>query len=75
MKDKMNAGLVTALLVAPVCLLCLLGPAVLGGFLTWVSVRLGGFDWGTAGVLAGLAAILVFAVLRRRRARDERPTS
>jgi hypothetical protein len=75
MKEKATAGLVTALLVAPICALCLLVPVMLGGGLTWLSAWLGGFDWGTAGVLAGLAAILVFAVLRRRRARDERPTS
>ena len=75
MKEKATAGLVTALLVAPICALCLLGPVVLGGFLTWVSARLGGFDWGTAGVLAGLAAILVFAIVRRRRTRDGRRAS
>ena len=75
MKEKATAGLVTALLVAPICALCLLGPAVLGGFLTWVSVRLGGFDWGTAAVLAGLAAILVYAILRRRRSKDGRQVS
>jgi hypothetical protein len=74
-KEKTTAGLVTALLVAPICLLCLLRPVVLGGGLTWLSAWLGGFDWGTAGVLGGLAAILVFAIVRRRRTRDGRRVS
>lgn len=75
MNEKATAGLVTVLLVAPICLFCLLGPAVLGGVLTWMSARLGGLDWDTAGVLAGLAAILVFAIVRRRRTRDGRRAS
>jgi hypothetical protein len=74
-KEKATAGLVTALLVAPICALCLLVPVMLGGGLTWLSAWLGGFDWGTAGALAGLAAILVFAIVRRRRTRDGRRVS
>jgi membrane protein implicated in regulation of membrane protease activity len=69
MSDKPIAMLVTAAVVAPICSVCVLGPAAVGSGLAWM------FGWaaGLPSVLnAGLAvigAILVYGLIKRRRAR------
>ena len=66
MSDKLVAGFVAALAIAPLCAFCVLGPAIVGSLLA------GSFGWlvGTSPeVIAGLAiigAILVFGYMRRR---------
>jgi hypothetical protein len=65
MSDKPMAAVITALVVAPLCAACILGPVVLGsmiaGFWGWLS---------GSGVLVGasvaiLAAVLAYALKRR----------
>lgn len=67
MNDKLVAGLVTAVVIAPICAVCILGPALLG------SVLVGAFGWiaglspvATAG-LAIVGAILVYGYFNRRK--------
>ena len=71
MNDKPIAMLVTAAAIAPICALCVLGPAVLGSLLA------GTFAWlGDAGpvltiVLMIVAGFLVYRTLRRRKAQTQ----
>ena len=44
MDDKIVAGAVTAVVVAPICAFCILGPAVVGSLLGGISGWIGG-DW------------------------------
>lgn len=69
MNDKLFAGLFTAVVIAPICAVCVLGPAVVG------SVLAVAFGWiadlrpvVTTG-LAIIAAILVYGFFRRRQDR------
>ncbi len=67
MSDKPIAMLVTAAAIAPICALCVLGPAVLGSLLA------GAFAWlGDAGpvLTIGLMIVaghLVYRTIRRRK--------
>lgn len=70
MSDKSVAFLVTALAVAPVCALCILGPAVvLSGLAGWIG---GLGPVGAAGVAIAVAAIVLGFVRWRNRARPGR---
>ncbi len=69
MSDKPVSLLVTALAVAPICAICILGPAVVAGFFAgWFSwlVDLGIVQIAVMGI--GVA-IIVFGVARYRHAR------
>jgi hypothetical protein len=71
MSDKPIAMLVTAVGIAPICALCVLGPAVLGSLLA------GAFGWlGDAGpvLTIGLmivAGLLVYRTIRRRKVQTQ----
>jgi uncharacterized membrane protein len=65
MSDQPTAGLVTALLVAPICALCILGPAILGGVIGWVSGN-GPLVTALVVVFVGAGAIAVKYWRRRR---------
>ena len=69
MSDKPLAILVTALAIAPVCAVCILGPVAVGGALAgwfgWVS----GIGPVPATALAIIGAIVAYGLLRRRQSR------
>ncbi len=71
MSDKPIAMFVTAVGIAPICALCILGPAVL------VSLLAGTFGWlGDAGpvLTIGLmivAGLLVYRTIRRRKVQTQ----
>ena len=71
MSDKFVAGLVTAVAIAPICALCLLGPAVavslIGGAAGWLG---GAGPVLSIGIMLAMAA-LVWRTLRRRELRRE----
>ncbi|GEM_PF-3450407 len=72
MNDKPVAGIVTALVVAPLALLCCLGPIALGSVLAAAAGWLGGLGvFGIIGAALGVAAV-GYGLLRRR-ARLRRP--
>ena len=64
MSDKPVAMLVAAAVVAPICALCVLGPAFL---FSWVAGLVGGLGPVTATGLAIVAAILVYGFAKRRK--------
>ena len=68
MGDKLVAGLVTAAVVAPVCALCVLGPAILTSMFAGIAGWLGGFDPVVTTGLVLVAGIAVYGIVRRRRA-------
>lgn len=63
MSDKPIAGVVAVVAVAPLCAICILGPAVLGSAVTSVAGWLGGLDLVVATATAGGSAALVYGVL------------
>ena len=67
MADKPIAMLVAAAVVAPICVLCILGPVVLGSAAAGVFAWFGGFDPVAALGLAVVGAILAYGFFRRRR--------
>jgi hypothetical protein len=66
MNDKLVAGLVTAVAIAPLCAVCILGPAFLGSLLAGSFGWLAGTSPETTLGLAIIGAILVYAYMRRR---------
>ena len=78
MSDKLMAGLVTALLVAPICAVCILGPAVLGAGIGWILGWLGDLgvvEAASAAVLAGVLSHWLWRRWRRTRDRTAAPES
>jgi membrane protein implicated in regulation of membrane protease activity len=68
MDDKLLAGLGTAAAIAPLCALCILGPAAIAAMFTGAAGWLGGFDAALTAGLVMVAGIAVFAMVRRRNA-------
>ncbi len=69
MNEKLTAGIVTAAAIAPVCALCILGPAVLGSMIAGIAGWFGGLSAITTAGLVLVAGIAVFEITRRRKAR------
>ncbi len=69
MNEKLTAGIVTAAAIAPVCALCILGPAVLGSMIAGIAGWFGGLSAITTAGLVLVAGIAVYEIIRRRRAR------
>lgn len=67
MREKLFAGLVAAAVIAPLCALCVLGPAVLISIFTGITAWLGGFDFVGTAVLGLVAGIAVYGIIRWRR--------
>ena len=70
MNDKALAGIMAVIVVAPICAMCILGPAMLGSALAWVSAWFGGMSAVSSMGLAILAGLVVFGFLQRKRARS-----
>lgn len=69
MSEKLMAGVITAAIIAPICSVCILGTAALGGFLGSMAAWIGGFGpFATTGIIIATAAILVTFSKRRSRA-------
>jgi len=73
MSDKPVAFFVTALVIAPVCSVCILGPAVVGGFLAGWFGWLADLDIALVTVLGGLAVLGVLGYFKYRRRRPPNP--
>lgn len=70
MTDKIVAGIVTGVMVAPLCALCALGPAAVGSALTGVLGWLGRTGPTVTVVLSVAAGLLIYRSIRRRHQRD-----
>ncbi len=68
MNEKLLAGLVAAVAIAPLCAVCILGPAVIVSIFSGIAAGLGGFDVVVTAGLAFVAGIAVLAIVRKRRA-------
>ena len=73
MSEKPPGALIAAAVAAPLmvvcCVLFALGPAAITGVIAWASGWAAGIGTTAAVGLATIAAILVFAFTRRRRAK------
>ena len=72
MSDKPIAGLVIAAVVAPLCVLCVLGPVILASGVAGAWGWLSGLGPVVVLGLVVLVAALVYGLLRRRKARTSR---
>ncbi len=80
MSDKPPGALIAAVIAAPLMVVCclsfLFGPAAIAWVIAWASGWVAGIGATASAGLAIIAAILVFAFTRRRRARTAaRPES
>lgn len=64
MSEKLLAGLVTAVVIAPICALCILGPAVLGSLLAGTLGWLGGLGPVRTTGLMLIAGVVVYGLVR-----------
>lgn len=65
MRDKPVAMLVAGVIVAPICSLCLSGPALFAWAAAWVSGWVGSLGAVAATGSAMIAAIVVYGLVRR----------
>ncbi len=70
MNDKALAIIFGMIVVGPICVMCILGPALLGSALAWVSAWFGGMSAVSSMGLAILAGLVVFGFTQRKRARS-----
>ena len=70
MNDKALAIILAMIVVAPICVMCILGPALLGSALALGFAWFGGLDAVSSMGLAILAGLMVFGFLQRKRARS-----
>jgi len=68
MSEKFLPVLVTAAVIAPVCAVCVAGPAVITSIFTGIAAWFGGFDLFLATGLVLVAGIAAYAIFRRQRA-------
>lgn len=73
MSDKILAGLVTAVAVAPICALCILGPAIFASIFAGVAGWFGGLGPALTTGLVLVAGIAVYRSVRRRNGRQRAP--
>ncbi len=69
MHDKFVAGAVTAVVIAPICAFCILGPAFVGSVVGGISGWIGGLSPVLTAGAAIATGILVLEIVRRRRTR------
>jgi membrane protein implicated in regulation of membrane protease activity len=69
MGDKLVAGIVTAVVIAPFCALCILGPAVFASIFAGIAGWFGGLGPVLTIGLVLVAGIIVYTKTRRRMAR------
>ncbi len=68
MGEKFTAWLVTAAVIAPVCAVCILGPAVMVSIFAGAAGWFGGLDAFAAAGLVLIAGLSVYGLIRRRKA-------
>lgn len=66
MSDKLLAGIVTAAVIAPLCSVCVLGPAVIASVFSGVAAWFGGFDPVVTTALVLVAGLAVYGFIRKR---------
>ncbi len=71
MSDKPIAMLVTAVGIAPICALCVLGPAVLGSLLAGTYAWLGGTGWVLTMGRMIAAGLFAHGTIRRRKGQTQ----
>lgn len=69
MNDKLIAGLVAAVMVAPICAACILGPVFMGSIVAGAWGWLGGLGLAAATGLAVTAGVLVYGLIRWKNAK------
>lgn len=73
MSEKLVAGIVTAAGIAPLCAVCVLGPAAIGSVLAGTFAWLGGAGSLLTAALIVAAGLLVYRTLRRKHKPDGIP--
>ena len=69
MGEKLAAGIVAAVVISPICAVCILGPAAIGSLFAGAVGWLGGFGPLATVALMIAAGALVYRHMHRRRTR------
>jgi hypothetical protein len=69
MSEKPSATITTAALVAPLVVLCCLGPAAVAALLSGIVARLGGLGVAATVAAAVVAGLFGYGVMRAKRRR------
>ena len=75
MGEKLSAGIVTVAVVAPICTVCIVGPAFFASMFAGVTGWFGGLGPALTTGLAIMAAIAVYGLLSRKKRRNNRTTA
>lgn len=70
MSEKLLAGLLATVAIAPLCAVCVLGPAVIASIFTGIAAWLGGLDAIVAASVFLAAGLAVYGFVRMRKARS-----
>lgn len=73
MSEKPIAGLAAAIVIAPLCAVCVLGPAVIASIFTGVAAWLGGFGAIVTASMVLIAGTAVYGFVRKRKLRGAPP--
>ena len=65
MSNKLLAGVITAVAIAPLCATCILGPALVASFFTGITAWFGGLDPVVTVAMALVAGIAVYGFIRK----------
>lgn len=69
MGEKLIAGMLAATVIAPLCAMCVLGPGFVAAAVAWLTGTLGGFSTMTSVAVAIIAGMVLYGLVRWRRAR------
>lgn len=75
MGEKLSAGIVAVALVAPLCTVCIVGPAFLASTIAGISGWFVGLSPVLTTGLAIIVAIFVYGLLRKKKLRIDRTTA
>lgn len=75
MSDKLVAGIVTAAGIAPICAVCIVGPAAIGSMMAGVFGWLGGSGLLLTVAFMAAAGLLTYRTLCRRYRQNQTMTS
>ena len=67
MSEKLAVGIVSAVMISPICAVCILGPAAIGSLFAGAAGWLGGFGpLATVALMIATGALVIRHILRKK---------